>query len=92
MTVSPLSNPGGRLTRLEAERRARGLTQAQLALLVGCAPKTIGGIERGRLAPSSILLRGFAMALGFQDDAETLLADALAPATAGPGRQGQSSE
>ena len=77
MTISHDSRYPSRLTRLEAERRARGLTQAELAELAGCAPKTVGGVERSRLTPSSILLRSFAMALDFPGDAAALLADAF---------------
>jgi len=76
MTISHQSKYPPRLTRLEVERRARGLTQAQLAELAGCAAQTVGGVERSRLNPSSILLRSLAMALEFPGDATALLRNA----------------
>lgn len=42
---------------LREARRARGLTQVELAVLAGCSPSTIHRIESGRGEPSERVLR-----------------------------------
>ena len=51
-------------TRLSEVRRDRGLTQEQLAELVGVDPQTIQRAETGRTALSLLRLRAIARALG----------------------------
>ena len=50
--------------RLREERARRGLTQAQLAELVGVSRKTINTVENGVFVPSTVLSLRLAMALG----------------------------
>ena len=49
--------------RIADLRKARRLTQAQLAKAVGCSVKFIGLVERGVNAPSVARLEDFARAL-----------------------------
>jgi putative transcriptional regulator len=50
--------------RLREERARRGLTQAQLAELVGVSRKTINTVENGVFVPSTVLSLRLAKALG----------------------------
>jgi putative transcriptional regulator len=49
--------------RLREERAKRGLTQAQLADLVGVSRKTINTVENGVFVPSTVLALRLAAAL-----------------------------
>jgi putative transcriptional regulator len=49
---------------LKAARIEAGLTQAELALMVGVTRKTINTVENGVFIPSTILSLGLARALG----------------------------
>ena len=49
--------------RLREERSKRGLTQAQLADLVGVSRKTINTVENGIFVPSTVLALRLAAAL-----------------------------
>ncbi|WP_313469888.1 helix-turn-helix transcriptional regulator [Lysinibacillus sp.] len=42
---------GSKRKRLIAERKSKGLTQAQLGEIVGCSASMISAIERGRAKP-----------------------------------------
>ena len=54
-----------RLTNTLREHRARlGLTQEQLAALVGVTRKSINTVETGRFVPSTLLALKLARALG----------------------------
>jgi putative transcriptional regulator len=53
----------GLRNRLRDERAARGLTQEELARMVGVSRKTINTIETGRFVPSTILAIRLARAL-----------------------------
>lgn len=54
-----------RLTNTLREARAlRGLTQADLATMVGVSRKTINTVENGIFVPSTVLSLGLARALG----------------------------
>jgi len=48
---------------LRAAREARGLTQAQLAELVGVSRKTINTVENGIFVPSTVIALKLAWAL-----------------------------
>ena len=50
--------------RLKEERARLGLTQAELASLVGVSRKTINTVENGVFVPSTILALRLAKALG----------------------------
>jgi putative transcriptional regulator len=52
------------LNRLREERARRGLTQAELAALVGVSRKTINTVENGVFVPSTVLALRLARALG----------------------------
>jgi putative transcriptional regulator len=52
------------LNRLRDERARRGLTQAELAALVGVSRKTINTVENGVFVPSTVLALRLARALG----------------------------
>jgi putative transcriptional regulator len=55
---------GDELTnRLREERSRRGLTQAQLAELVGVSRKTINTVENGVFVPSTVVALRLARAL-----------------------------
>ena len=55
---------GERFTnRLREERARRGLTQADLATLVGVSRKTINTVENGVFVPSTVLALRLARAL-----------------------------
>lgn len=49
--------------RLREERTRRGLTQADLAVLVGVSRKTINTVENGVFIPSTVLALQLAHAL-----------------------------
>lgn len=49
---------------LREVREARGLTQAQLAGLVGVSRKTINTVENGVFVPSTVIALKLAAALG----------------------------
>ena len=50
--------------RLREARAERGLTQAQLAEMVGVSRKTINTVENGVFVPSTVLALQLARALG----------------------------
>jgi transcriptional regulator with XRE-family HTH domain len=50
--------------RIEALRRKKGLTQENLAEMVGLSMKHVGEIERGRVNPTLASLAGISKALG----------------------------
>ena len=50
-------------SRLREERTKRGLTQAQLAEMVGVSRKTINTVENGVFIPSTVLALRLAAAL-----------------------------
>ena len=52
------------VNRLREERALRGLTQAELASLVGVSRKTINTVENGVFIPSTVLALRLARALG----------------------------
>lgn len=52
------------VTTLKNMREARGLTQAQLAELVGVSRKTINTVENGVYVPSTVIALKLAAALG----------------------------
>jgi putative transcriptional regulator len=52
------------VVHLKAARMEAGLTQAELALMVGVSRKTINTVENGVFVPSTILALGLARALG----------------------------
>ncbi|MFM5894234.1 MAG: helix-turn-helix transcriptional regulator [Novosphingobium sp.] len=52
------------VTTLKDKREARGLTQAQLAELVGVSRKTINTVENGVFVPSTVIALKLAAALG----------------------------
>jgi len=49
---------------LREAREARGLTQAQLAEMVGVSRKTINTVENGVFVPSTVIALKLAKALG----------------------------
>ena len=51
------------VNRLREERALRGLTQAELASLVGVSRKTINTVENGVFIPSTVLALRLARAL-----------------------------
>ena len=52
------------VSTLKAAREARGLTQAQLAEMVGVSRKTINTVENGVFVPSTVIALKLAAALG----------------------------
>ena len=52
------------VTTLKEIREARGLTQAQLAEMVGVSRKTINTVENGVFVPSTVIALKLAKALG----------------------------
>ena len=52
------------VTTLKDKREARGLTQAQLAEMVGVSRKTINTVENGVFVPSTVIALKLAAALG----------------------------
>jgi putative transcriptional regulator len=65
------------VVHLKAARMAAGLTQAELALMVGVTRKTINTVENGVFVPSTILALGLARALGVTVEALFSLAPDL---------------
>jgi putative transcriptional regulator len=63
------------LTTLKAARTAAGLTQADLAELVGVTRKTINTVENGVFVPSTVLALKVARALGTSVEALFQLPD-----------------
>lgn len=57
------------INHLRAERAKRGLTQAELAALVGVSRKTINTVENEVFVPSTILALRLARALGTRVEA-----------------------
>lgn len=51
-------------SRMRSQRIKRGLTQEQLAFLVGCTRETIRNIENGRHVPSVLLATQISRELG----------------------------
>lgn len=51
-------------SRLRERREAKGLTQAQLADLIGVSRKTVNTVENGVFVPSTIVALKLARALG----------------------------
>jgi len=62
---------------LRVERTRRGLTQEQLAELVGVTRKTINTVENGRFIPSTLLALKLARTLQLPVEELFLLAPAL---------------
>ena len=52
------------VSRLKEIREARGLTQAQLAEVIGVSRKTINTVENGIFVPSTVIALKLAAALG----------------------------
>ena len=52
------------LNRIKHYRSERGLTQAELAALVGVTRKTVNTVENGIFTPSALLAIKLAQALG----------------------------
>ena len=52
------------VTKLKDLREAHGLTQAQLAELIGVSRKTINTVENGVYVPSTVIALKLAAALG----------------------------
>jgi putative transcriptional regulator len=50
--------------RVRAAREAKGLTQAQLADLIGMSRKTVNTVENGVFVPSTVVALKLARALG----------------------------
>jgi transcriptional regulator with XRE-family HTH domain len=65
-----------KLLVIEHLRRARGLSQQELALLAGCSQPAISNIERGFTAPPTIL-ENIADTLGWHADPNLLLDEYL---------------
>ena len=61
--------------RLKELREAKGLTQAQLADLIGVSRKTVNTVENGVFVPSTIVALKLAGALGFRVEELFLLTD-----------------
>lgn len=57
------------INHLRAERARRGLTQAELAALVGVSRKTINTVENQVFIPSTLLALRLARALGTRVEA-----------------------
>ena len=70
------------MLRLQFERIARGLTQAQLARLAGTHQSHVSLIEQGRLRPTKTELEGLACALGCAQPAALLRRIVAVDATA----------
>ena len=51
--------------RLRERREAKGLTQAQLADMIGVSRKTVNTVENGVFVPSTIVALKLAGALGY---------------------------
>jgi transcriptional regulator with XRE-family HTH domain len=71
-------------TRVRQLRRAKRLTQAQLAARAGISAKTVGEVERGEANPTLSLLEGICSALSVEvavlfDAAETPSAYIMTP-------------
>ena len=60
---------------LRAAREARGLTQAQLAELIGVSRKTINTVENGIFVPSTLIALKLAWALETRVEALFFLAE-----------------
>lgn len=54
------------LNRLKESRSAAGLTQAELAEIIGVSRKTINTVENGVFVPSTILALKLSRALGMR--------------------------
>ena len=63
------------ITTLKDMREARGLTQAQLAQLVGVSRKTINTVENGVFVPSTVIALKLAAALDTSVEALFSLAE-----------------
>jgi len=61
--------------RLRELREAKGLTQAQLADLIGVSRKTVNTVENGVFIPSTVVALKLAGALGCSVEALFFLAD-----------------
>ena len=55
--------------RLRELREAKGLTQAQLADLIGVSRKTVNTVENGVFVPSTVVALKLAKALGSSEEA-----------------------
>ena len=60
---------------LKEVREARGLTQAQLAEMIGVSRKTINTVENGVYVPSTVIALKLAAALGTSVEALFSLAE-----------------
>lgn len=57
-------NAFGQREELREAREAKGLTQAQLADLIGMSRKTVNTVENGVFVPSTVVALKLARALG----------------------------
>ena len=61
--------------RLRELREAKGLTQAQLADLIGVSRKTVNTVENGVFVPSTVVALKLARALGSSVEALFFIAE-----------------
>lgn len=61
--------------RLRELREAKGLTQAQLADLIGVSRKTVNTVENGVFVPSTVVALKLAKALGSSVEALFFIAE-----------------
>ena len=61
--------------RLRELREAKGLTQAQLADLIGVSRKTVNTVENGVFVPSTVVALKLAKALGISVEALFFIAE-----------------
>lgn len=64
---------------IRSAREARGLTQTQLAELMGVSRKTVNTVENAVFSPSTVVALKFARALDAPVETLFWLADATAP-------------
>ena len=67
--------PEGLGNRLRELREGKGLTQAQLADLIGVSRKTVNTVENGVFVPSTVVALKLARALGCRVEELFFLAD-----------------
>jgi len=67
--------PEGLGNRLRELREGKGLTQAQLADLIGVSRKTVNTVENGVFVPSTVVALKLASALGCRVEELFFLAD-----------------
>ena len=61
--------------RLRELREAKGLTQAQLADLIGVSRKTVNTVENGVFVPSTVVALKLAKALGSSVEAQFFIVE-----------------